>query len=61
MISKNFHLIKLHMVFVLFVEIFLLEHNSFAVEVFTLDKALEIAMSNSPEIRKTELDLERSR
>lgn len=58
---KNFHLIKLSMILMVIAGIFLGAHYSFAVDVFTLDKALEIAMSNSPDIKKTELDLERTR
>ena len=61
MILKNFHLIKLSMILMVIAGIFLGAHYSFAVNVFTLDKALEIAMSNSPDIKKTELDLERTR
>ena len=34
--------------------------SSFSGELLTLEKALDVAMSNSPEIRKTKLDLEQS-
>jgi len=58
--KKNYHTITLRTVFLLFFGLFLWAQYSFSSEVFTLEKALEIAMSNSPNIKQTELSLEQS-
>jgi outer membrane protein len=50
----------LRMIMMLFTVIFSCAHVSFAVEILTLDRALDIAMNNSPDIKQTELNLVRS-
>jgi len=55
--QKKQYRIKLYIVLVLFL---LFSHYVSAAEVFTLEKALEIGMLNSPDIKQTELGLEQS-
>ena len=45
------------MIMMPFAVIFLCAHVSFAVELLSLDRAIEIGMSNSPAIKRTELSL----
>jgi len=52
---------KTQCLFIIFLLLFLTNVNySFAQEPFTLERALETAMKNSPEIKRYQLDLERS-
>ena len=58
--QKKQYKIKLHIVFLLFPCLFLFAQYSSAAGLLTIDKALEIAMLNSPDIKQTELRLEQS-
>lgn len=58
--QKKHYTVALRTAFLLFFGLFLCEQYSLSAEVLTMERALEIAMSNSPDIKQTELSLEQS-